>query len=80
MDCKLSYVNVVHIYVKQNFRCKRKTLVNVHLMMNLTGYVSIYVKVILRRKDGSVDFRREWQDYKNGFGSLDGEFWAGNCL
>jgi len=28
--------------------------------------------------DGSVNFDREWEEYKNGFGSLTGEFWAGN--
>ena len=28
--------------------------------------------------DGSVDFNREWEDYKNSFGSSDGEFWAGS--
>ncbi|KAK2147668.1 hypothetical protein LSH36_542g01001 [Paralvinella palmiformis] len=36
--------------------------------------------VIMRRMDGSVDFFREWEDYKHGFGSLEGEFWAGNEL
>ena len=34
----------------------------------------------MRRQDGSVDFRRDWEDYKVGFGALTGEFWAGNVL
>jgi len=34
--------------------------------------------VIQRRRDGSVNFYRDWFNYKVGFGDLTNEFWLGN--
>lgn len=34
--------------------------------------------IFQRRKDGTVDFFRDWRDYEHGFGNPNGEYWLGN--
>ncbi|RVE73251.1 hypothetical protein OJAV_G00048820 [Oryzias javanicus] len=35
--------------------------------------------VIQSRRDGSVDFNRTWQEYRDGFGGAQAEHWLGNA-
>eukprot|EP00058_Branchiostoma_floridae_P007810 XP_002593298.1 hypothetical protein BRAFLDRAFT_83845 [Branchiostoma floridae] len=36
--------------------------------------------VIQRRLDGSVPFNRTWEEYRQGFGNKNGEYWLGNDI
>ena len=53
-------------YGKMHVRCDMET--------DCGGWI-----VIQRRNAslGTVNFTRNWEDYENGFGDLDGEFWIG---
>ncbi|XP_071175298.1 fibrinogen-like protein 1 [Mytilus edulis] len=69
-DCsKMPMGSINGVYkIFTNNRC-----INVYCDMTDNGWT-----VIQRRLDGSVDFYREWLDYKKGFGNVSGEYWLGN--
>ncbi|XP_062593963.1 ficolin-1-like [Saccostrea cucullata] len=65
------------------------TLSNVYTIYPRDNQWSVYVQcdmttkgggwtVIQRRVDGSTDFDRTWQEYKEGFGSVNSSYWLGN--
>ena len=40
----------------------------------------VTLQVIQRRLNGGLDFDRDWEAYKEGFGDKKGEFWLGQHL
>ncbi|KAJ8307451.1 hypothetical protein KUTeg_015535 [Tegillarca granosa] len=40
-----------------------------------TVFTEYILKVFQKRFDGSVNFYRSWQEYRNGFGNVHGEYW-----
>lgn len=46
-------------------------------MLQIYIWFVCFFKMIQRRMNGSVNFYRGWNDYKNGFGDVDSEFWIG---
>ena len=39
--------------------------------------MSCYDKVFQKRVNLNVNFSRNWNEYKQGFGNLNGDFWLG---
>ena len=50
---------------------------HVHCDMETDGGGWIVIQRRNANINGTVNFTRNWEDYENGFGDLDGEFWIG---
>ncbi|XP_016996098.2 fibrinogen-like protein 1 [Drosophila takahashii] len=54
------------------YKIKPSGLKHFAVPCNTTGWMTIQ-----KRFNGSVDFNRSWQEYRNGFGDINGEFFLG---
>lgn len=34
----------------------------------------------MKRYGGTVDFKRKWVEFENGFGNINGDFWFGKWV
>ncbi|KAK2909527.1 hypothetical protein Q8A67_005364 [Cirrhinus molitorella] len=50
---------------------------DLYAVENETGGIVSEHEVIQRRMDGSVNFYQPWNQYKRGFGNVEGEHWLG---
>ena len=71
---------------KEIYECNSTSPSGKYWLYTRTGTVQVFCDmetdgggwtVLLKRQDGSVDFYRNWTDYKSGFGNLEGEHWLG---
>ena len=71
---------------KEIYECNSTSPSGRYWLNTRTGAVEVFCDmetdgggwtVLLKRQDGSVDFYRNWTDYKSGFGNLEGEHWLG---
>ncbi|XP_061190467.1 fibrinogen-like protein A [Saccostrea echinata] len=78
LDCRDIFVNGQTrsgVYQMYPFKNDKSRVVNVSCNMENCGR---WWTVIQKRRGGSVNFNRFWDEYKNGFGNLEDSFWIGN--
>ena len=70
-DCSDFVMNASNVYT---ITSRNGSSFDVYCDMNTAGGGWT---VFQKRFNGAVDFNRTWDEYEEGFGSLDGEFWLG---